>query len=366
MVAALHASPRPASRGESAASVRAVVADLLPRLLVLGVGRLDATNTPVPETAAPTPPLRRVDCVDACRMIAVVGMLAANLVNVCLHDVPPVLSHNWGERLRFFDFPAPLFQFLVGLSLPLFLAARRRRGWTDGEARLGAARRFVGLVLLGVLLDGIGALSAIPRWGVLQTLGLGGLLATVLDGSPRLAWGVALALLAVFSGPANGVVHARPDAALAFVPLTLAGAWVGGRVARDPAPHLVAGDALGLAAVSLALGLALRAAGVPFSKVAGTSSFVLVAGAVSAATLAATASLEASGRRIPDVLLRTGRSALTVWVLLHVFVYYPAWNVFPAWERLPLAVGLAAAATLTVALCGATVALDRRGLRVPL
>jgi len=36
--------------------------------------------------------------------------------------VPDPLAHNQGDVLRGFDPPAPVFQLLVGVSLPLFLA----------------------------------------------------------------------------------------------------------------------------------------------------------------------------------------------------------------------------------------------------
>jgi len=343
-----------------------MVGNLLPLLLVLAVARLDAVDVAPEKTVSRARPAHRVESLDACRGVAIVGMLAANLVNVCLHDVPSALQHNWENRLHLFDFPAPLFQFLVGVSLPLFLAARRRAGRSEDEARLDAVRRFLNLILLGMVLDGIGALSIVPHWGVLQTLGLGGIVATALDGSPRLAWAVAAALLVAFSGPANGIVHARPDAALAFVPLTLAGAGLGATLARGGTARDLGREALRLAAVAFGLGVVLRVAGVPFSKVTGTSSFVLLACAASAATLAATVWLESAGGRFPDIWLRTGRSALTVWVLLNVCVYYPAWLVFPSWERLALSPGLAATAALTTALCATTLALDRRGIRVPI
>src|SRR4029077_7201544 len=116
-------------------------------------------------------PAKRIECVDACRGVAVVGMLAANLVNVYLRHVPSVLAHNQGPSLRLFDLPAPLFQFLIGVSLTLFLRNRIAGGRTPAAARLDAARRFALLIALGVVLDGIGGLSVAPRWGVLQTLG---------------------------------------------------------------------------------------------------------------------------------------------------------------------------------------------------
>src|SRR5205823_30701 len=87
-------------------------------------------------------------------------MLFANFVNVFLHRVPRLLTHNYGD--------------------------------------------------------------------VLQTLGLGGMIATLLADAPAEGVaGVAIALLGCFSGALNGEVHANPIAALAFVPLTLGGLLLG-------------------------------------------------------------------------------------------------------------------------------------------
>ena len=321
-----------------------------------------AAATAIDVAPVPVAPARRVQFVDASRAVAVLGMLAANLVNVWLRDVPDVLAHNQGDALRAFDFPAPVFQFLVGVSLALFLPAGGRPG-----RRTEAVRRFVTLILLGMVLDGIGALSPWPRWGVLQTLGLGGLAATALVGaSTRVIVGVSLVGLACFSGLANGIVHASPDAALAFVPLTLAGYLLGRRIAAGAAPATIARDASVLAVVAGLGGVGLYVAGVPFNKLTGTSSFIALTTGASALVVAGTARFEAAGGRFPAWLLLIGRNALTTWVLLHVLVYYPAWIVFPSWPRLSLAPGLLSVATVTGALCATTVALARRGIRIPL
>jgi len=334
---------------------------------MLGVARADASALVVTRRAERIAPARRLACLDACRGIAVIGMLVANLVNVCLHDVPRVLTHNYGDTLHLFDLPAPLFQFLVGVSLPLFLARRRRAGRSEREAGLDAVRRFALLIALGVLLDGAGALSLVPRWGVLQTLGLGGIIATAFVGLPRSASiAVALALLALFSGPANGIVHGSPEASLAFVPLTLAGLLVGEALTREDGARTAARRAAFVAAFALVLAVALRAGGVPFNKLIGTSSFVALSTATSALVFATAARVEVEGSRFPAWLLATGRSALTAWVLLYVLVYYPAWLVFPGWERLALSPGLMAVAAMTGALCATTVSLERRSIRVPL
>ena len=311
--------------------------------------------------------VRRVEFVDAARGVAVLGMLIANLVNVFLRDIPPVLAHNQGDSLRLFDFPAPAFQFLVGVSLTLFLRNRIATGRSVQQARFDALRRFTLLVGLGVLLDGIGTLSLFPHWGVLQTLGLGGALAILLVDAPMVVCAaVAAVLLAAFSGLENGEVHAGPFAALAFLPLTVAGVVVGrGLGTVGPTPQFIRRATLVSAGAFLLAG-ALFADGVPFNKVIGTSSFVTLTAGTTAALLAGLAGYEATGRRFPAWLLVLGRDALTAWVLLYVLVYYPAWLVHPGWSQIAFAPGATAAVTTTVALGSLTVALGRRGLRVRL
>src|SRR5207249_2582130 len=78
------------------------------------------------------------------------------------------------------------------------------------------------------------------------------------------------------SGARNGEVHASPIAALAFVPLTLGGLLVGRLLPRGQRRELGRfiryTTALALGAGALAA--AFYAAGIPFNKVVGTSSFV--------------------------------------------------------------------------------------------
>lgn len=308
----------------------------------------------------------RLEFLDACRGLAVLGMLLANSINVFVRHVPPILRHNQGDTLRAFDLPAPMFQFLIGVSLVLFLERRERRGLTPAQARLVAVRRFVLLVLLGVVLDAVGTLKPVPQWGVLQTLGLGGVVATAAADLPDAGVAaIATGLLAAFSGPLNGDVHHNPFAALAFVPLTLAG-LLAGRGLRTARFAGFARRVLFVAAASAALAFAAYIAGVPFNKILGTPSFVAFAGAVAAGLLLACAAVEDARVPLPAWLGAVGANALTVWVLQYVLVYYPAWLLFPAWHRLPLGPGLLAAlATLTL-VSALSVHLGRRGIRIPL
>ena len=314
------------------------------------------------EGAAP-----RLAFVDVCRALAVLGMLFANMMNVFLRRVPEVLQHNEGDVLRAFDFPAPVFQFLIGVSLVLFLHKRTARGLAPGAARFTAVWRFALLAGLGIVLDSVGTLTARPKWGVLQTLALGGVVAT---GVAQLPDGVvaalALGLLALFFRGAPGEVHHNPLAALAFAPLTLAGLLVGRGLVGGAPPRRLIGRATAVAVTGLGWTVVAQLAGVPFNKTVGTSSFVAVATAASAALLLATAGLEGAGVHFPAWLLAVGANALTAWVLQYVLVYYPAWLVFPAWQRLPLFRGMAAVLAALAALSALTIILARRGIRIPI
>lgn len=241
------------------------------------------------------------------------------------------------------------------------------RGRTLAGAQLAALRRFVFLILLGVVLDCVGSLQPMPKWGVLQTLGLGGVVATLVATLPdRSVAVIALGLLSVFVAGAPGEVHGGPLPALAFVPLTLAGLLVGRGARSGSRPGDLARRAGAVAVVGFGLAAGTYVAGVPFNKILGTSSFVAFSGATAAVALLVTRAAELGGVRFPAWLLVVGGNALTTWVLQYVLVYYPAWLVFPAWHRLGLVPGMAAVAGTLMALSGLTVALGRRGIRIPL
>ena len=90
-------------------------------------------------SADPAGASRRLRFLDAARALAVLAMLVANLVNVLLAERPHWLGHNLGDELLPLDLPAPMFQFLVGVSLALFLA-RQRSARGHRAARALAAR----------------------------------------------------------------------------------------------------------------------------------------------------------------------------------------------------------------------------------
>jgi predicted acyltransferase len=306
----------------------------------------------------------RLRFLDVARALAVIAMLVANLVNVLPAERPYWLGHNLGDELLPLDLPAPMFQFLVGVSLALFL--ERRRSGDRRDARLLAARRFLLLIGLGAVLDGILAHRVEFRWGVLQTLGAGGLAAVALAGLPDVViLAIAAVITATHYGPGNNAVHRSLTDCVPFLALTLIGYVVGHPLAaRDRAAY--ERRAIAIALTCLVLSLLLRLGGVPFNKVTGSSSFVLLASAASATLIAGLSTLERRGWHFSDMLVRLGASALTAWVLQYLLVYYPIDLLVGPSLALPEASGLVAVALCVLALSALTVALARRGIRVPI
>jgi predicted acyltransferase len=293
-------------------------------------------------------------------------MLVANLVNLLPAEHPHWLAHNLGDELLPLDLPAPMFQFLIGVSLALFLERRRKE--SDAQrARLLAARRFFFLIVLGAVLDGIMVHRVEFRWGVLQTLGAGGLFAVALSRAPdAVVLLIAVAITATHYGPGNNEVHRSLADCLPFLSITLLGYIVGRPLAaRDVQRYERRAVVIALGCLVVAVGL--RLGGVPFNKVTGSSSFVLLASAASATLIAALSRLEARGWRYSNALVGIGANALTAWVLLYVVIYYPLDLVLGGQPpALPELSGLVAVALCVAALAALTLALARRGIRVPI
>src|SRR6187200_2776566 len=66
-------------------------------------------------------------------------------------------DHVPWEGLVFWDLIQPAFMFMVGVAMPFAFAARAARGDTWGSQARHALRRAAMLVLIGVLLDHVGA-----------------------------------------------------------------------------------------------------------------------------------------------------------------------------------------------------------------
>ena len=83
-------------------------------------------------------------------------------------------DHSDWVGFTFWDFIAPLFLFIVGLSLPFAIRARLAKGESEATVFRHIARRTIILILLGLITNGILLLnfSDFRYTGVLQRIGL--------------------------------------------------------------------------------------------------------------------------------------------------------------------------------------------------
>jgi predicted acyltransferase len=142
-----------------------------------------------------------LESIDQFRGLAILMMVLANYLGG-VHSIPAWLKHSPGIGLTVIDLIAPLFIFAIGLTYRLSM---RRRIANAGPGRAFAHffERFMALLGMGSLAATGGAwLGFEPDqvgWGVLQAIGIAGLLALPLVRMPTWArLGVGLSLLALY------------------------------------------------------------------------------------------------------------------------------------------------------------------------
>ncbi len=142
----------------------------------------------------------RLSAVDHCRGMIILGMVIFNYVG-SYKLAPPPMRHAGDVGLTIADVGAPLFLFIMGMMYRVSFVSRWKRDGVS-KATLHMARRYTILLMIGLVPSVILRLIFRHRlevgWGVIQTLGMAGLLALPtmrLKTIHRLVIGVALLVL---------------------------------------------------------------------------------------------------------------------------------------------------------------------------
>lgn len=196
------------------------------------VAGLGEARTP-PQGAGP--PAGRVVSVDALRGFDMFWLIqgdklvvaACAALNLPFHAaVATQMKHSRWEGFTFWDFIAPLFLFVVGLSMPFAFSRRLERGDSRNDLFRHIVRRTLILILLGLVFNGLLNLdfSNFRYTGVLQRIALCYLFAALIvmntgvrgqalfTGGLLLAYWAALALIPV---PGFGAGVLTPEGNLA-------------------------------------------------------------------------------------------------------------------------------------------------------
>jgi len=106
-----------------------------------------------PASAAAPTDLARVDSIDILRALTMILMIFVNDL-WSLHDIPAWLEHveRGVDGIGLADVVFPAFLFIVGLSLPYAIDARRRKGDTTRELLVHVLGRSIALLVMGIFL----------------------------------------------------------------------------------------------------------------------------------------------------------------------------------------------------------------------
>ncbi len=285
---------------------------------------------PLAETPTQT---KRIEALDRFRGFAIVLMTAGNFLGG-VRAVPDWLKHTPDAGLSVADLIAPFFIFAVALTYGLSFRKRLDR---DGAkaAYEHFTKRYLSLMGLGFImsLGGIwfGALSNPVNWGVLQAIGLAGLVALVFIRFPwwaRLAAGLAgLAVYQVLSARflGDGILalpHGGVPGAFSWSCMMVLGTGAADVFHRyRPKIRNLVFLGAGFTAVGLAL-----APLVPVSKNRVSASYTLVATGISVVFFLAFHLLDDKARIRVPLLSEWGRNPILFYLLGQFLL--AAW-VFP-------------------------------------
>jgi predicted acyltransferase len=212
------------------------------------------------------------------------------------------------------------------------------------------ARRFVMLIVIGVILDSLWALGELKfQWGVLQTLGLAGMVSILLLQftnrkkiiiaiSVLVVYGLLLLQNQIFYEYINSTRHGGPLGALSYSVIMIFGFVSSSMLILEQKPYREM-IVIGIAIILLSLLCSLV---IPYNKLLVTPSYALITAGAGIVLLVALRYFCEKYNITSGPLLLFGRNSLLAWVLQYPLVYYPlmlfeVWTPFGFFEGIMLA-----------------------------
>jgi predicted acyltransferase len=312
---------------------------------------------------------KRLESIDEFKGFAILLMVLADyLAGPAV--VPGWLKHAQDVGLTEADIVAPLFILAIGLTFGLSWRSRIARDGTRKTTQHFVVR-YLALIGIGALLTVLGNLSGVvvdqSNWGLLQALGIAGLITLVFIGLPaRVRWLAGMALLAAYQILLDRIwladvlqaTHGGLRGALSWGAMMVLATVLGDLFHDESRRKWFPDVSVGVLLVGLALALL-----VPVSKHRVSASYVLITLGGSGLVFWFFHLLDQRFAWTVPVLKVWGRNPLVLYVLhglmLGIFVVpgAPGWYVkAPAW----LVVVQAALMVGTLSVVGWL--LDRRGL----
>jgi predicted acyltransferase len=270
--------------------------------------------------------VKRYITIDAFRGFAVLLMVFVSTFYLFTYNIPFPLLHNQGDVFLFFDLVAPIFQFVLGMALFLFVARMRARKVDKKYIESHLLQRYILLIALGFVLDSITYLS-FQSWGILETLGLGGILTFLLsDRTDKGKMIISASILSAYSllyyNPVFysliSMPHGGPVGAISYAILSVLGYMVAERLYHRRSDRAFSTSMMKYALALIVVGLLLSMY-IPLNKERASPSFVLFSGGIILIFyLTFFAIYKATGYTF-DILRAFGKVALTMWVVMYIF-----------------------------------------------
>ena len=316
----------------------------------------------------------RILSIDQFRGFAIVTMVLANYMGE-VKVIPAWLNPAPDVGLTVIDFVAPFFIFAIGLTYCLSFSRRLERDGAWGTYSQFTVRYFAILGMGAVVSAVETAFGYSPNgidWGVLQAIGVAGLMTLVVIRLPSIwRWGIGLALLVIYQwlldtylldltvrSPHGGIFGAVAWGAMLILATALADLF------HDPKQRHRLFPLVSLLILALGIGLAFLT---PVSKHRVSSSYVLITLGASALLFLAFHWL-AEGRRWQGrCLVVWGRNPLVLYFMHYVLiglVFVP--GITFLYTDAPLWLALLEMAGLIGGITAVAYWLDRRNLVIRL
>ena len=252
----------------------------------------------------------------------VVAMVVGNFL-AGIEIIPSALKHASDIGFTIADVVAPAFIFIIGLNFGPSFARRRNEGLIKAYGFF--AKRYLSFVGIGAIISAGSNLVGVPSdWGVLQAIGVAGLIGLVLISLPWWARFICgLVLLVTYQYLINTSMleavlessHGGFLGAVSWGALLVLSTAVGDVFRRGLSPYLA------LVAALTMIGL-ISTVFFPVSKHRVSLSFVLISLAISAAAFLLTKVTEKYAPARPGLISWWGENALALY-LAHLLVLAP-------------------------------------------
>jgi len=283
---------------------------------------------------------QRIDAIDSFRGLAILLMVIANFI-AGVQWIPAWLKHAPDVGFTIIDLVAPMFIFAIGLT---YGASARKRLQRDGAWMMTQhfVVRFAAILGIGALLGAGEVLLAVDgqviNWGVLQAIGVAGLVTLIVIRLP--AWARALIGLALLAGyqlmldhywltNVLGSPHGGLFGAISWSAMLILATALGDLYLASRRPHwLLLIACVVLVAVALAL-----TAWAPISKNRVSAPYVLLTMGLSGMLFWLFHLGDTLLKRRLPLMVSWGRNPLALYVLHLLLLGFVALPEAPAWYR---------------------------------